>query len=234
MRLFLLPLMLLVAVAGCDTSGNSSTATIPTTAKPAGKNAERDAWQLPDTLFSVMNGVRGQTVADLFADDGYMTFKLIDAGANVIAMETDQAKVDQLIERKKELGLGDDRLRVRKVEAGDPGLAPEEADVALLMHHFTRQPAVMRYIDRVRQGLKAPKRVVIVDFLPRPSPMGPPVYERLNETQVMDSMDVLMIGDVGAYTMKLPYQYIVIAQDRTLSDEELQMMDKGALPVDHR
>jgi hypothetical protein len=75
--------------------------------------------------------------------------------------------------------------------------------------------------------------VVIVDWLRTPTPIGPPLHERMTEVQVMDSMDVLMISDVGAYTQKLPYQYIVIAQDLVLSEEDLKMMQQGTLPPDH-
>lgn len=231
----LIPLAAIALLATCGSQKeNNGQPVAPAPVAQGPTTPTRDQWQQCDTLFSLMQGVKGRMVADLFADDGYMTFKLIEAGANVIAVETDQAKVDSLNARKQRMGLGDDRLKVRKVAPGDPGIAMEEADVALIMHRFTRLPHPMALIARARAGLRSPKPVVIVDYLRVPTPVGPPLHERMTEVQVMDSMDVLMISDVGAYTQKLPYQYVVIAQDLVLSDEELEQMQKGTLPPDHR
>ena len=185
--------------------------------KVAQADTARDAWQQPAVLFEVMGGregtVKGRKVADLFAGDGYMTFKLVEAGANVISISTDPQAVAAIEDRKRELGLGDDRLQVRLVQEGETGLSPEEADIALCMHKVGTLPDLAGYFLRVRQGLKSPKMVCIVDFLPSPSPMGPPMEQRFSETQLMDLLEPAGFTDVGSYGKKLPYQYLMIAQD---------------------
>ncbi len=55
--------------------------------------AERDRIQKPEEIIALMgNNLTGMTIADLFADDGYITFKLLNAGANVIAIVNDAEK----------------------------------------------------------------------------------------------------------------------------------------------
>lgn len=58
------------------------------------------------------------------------TFKLLDAGADVIAVVNEPDQAQRLEELKKAKGITDDRLRIRLVPVGDPGLMPEEADMA--------------------------------------------------------------------------------------------------------
>lgn len=224
----ILPAIILLALCSCDTA--TPPAAIPT----AAKSDPRDALFMPDSVFAVVGGVGGRTVVDLFAGDGYFTFKMLGAGANVIAMDTDPSTLEEIRARAKELGIGDDRLKVRTLDVNAPELAAEEADMALMVDRFARIPHVTAFIERVRAGLRKPKRVIIIDHHRDSAPADVPVHERLTEVQVMDSMDVIHISDVGAYSKKLPGRFVVIAQDLELSDEELQEMmrqQQGTAPA---
>lgn len=223
MRLLqILPAVTAILTLACNTDNGrtGSSGTNGTSKNPvavAQQDTARDAWQKPEVIIQLMGGVeqsvKGKLVADLFAGDGYMTFKLIEAGANVIAIDTDPNALAAIEDRKRQLGLGDDRLRVRQVNEGEPGITNEEADLALSMHRIGYMNDILGYFAKVRQGLKAPKMVCIVDFLPSPSPMGPPMEKRYSETQMMDILEPAGFTDVGSYGKKLPYQYVMLALD---------------------
>ncbi|MEZ4806358.1 MAG: class I SAM-dependent methyltransferase [Flavobacteriales bacterium] len=175
---------------------------------------DRDAWQRPDVIIGMADpDLRGMVFADLFAGDGYFTFKLIEAGANVIAVDNDPANIAILERRKKELGLGDDRLRIRAVPVGDPGLAPGEADVALLVHHYAGIKDKPAYFAQMRKGLRYPRPLLLVDWQYRETAIGPPMSERIPVDKLMQQIADLGYSDVGAHSDKIPFQVIYFATD---------------------
>lgn len=243
MTLRLLPLLLLlVACTGpteekpgttpADGSGSTNTE-----GPAAQKNMldERDNWQHPEQLFMMMGpNIKGKVVADLFADDGYFTFKLVDAGARVIAIEHDADKVAALEARKKELGLSDEQLTVRLAPAGEPGLGMAEADVALLTHRYPTIADRGAYLTRLRQGMREPRPLFIIEWQYRETPVGPPLAQRMSTEDIMDELGEWGFSDVGAHSAKMPYQVIMLATDYIEMDEEQyqQMMEgKQVMPL---
>jgi hypothetical protein len=189
---------------------------------------DRDTWQKPEVLQELMGGeLNGVVVADLFAGDGYYTFKLIEGGANVIAIDNDPANIAKLEQRKRELGLGDDRLRIRAVPVGDPGLTSGEADVALLTHRYGSIQDKGSYITRLRQGLRHPRPLYIIEWQFRETPIGPPMEERFPSDGIMEELGAYGYSDIGALGDKLPYQVVLIATDYIELDSETydRMMD---------
>ena len=200
----------------------------PTTA-PSATTSERDGWQRPHELINMIGpNIKGMVIADLFADDGYFTFKLIEAGANVIAIENDPAKVAKLEERKRELGLGDDRLRIRAVPVGDPGLGQGEAEAALITHRYNTIQNKASYIKRLRQGLLAPRPLFIIEWQYRETPIGPPMSQRMPTEDLMDEVGELGYSDIGAHSAKMPYQVVFLATDyMEMDDAEYKKMMEG-------
>lgn len=204
-----------LALASCGGDQGSSTTPTTSATQPTTTQAptDRDQWQAAGEVFTAMGGVGGKTVADLFAGDGYMTFKLIDAGANVIAIDTDPKALEAIEARKKAAGLGDDRLRTRLTTAGEPGITMEEADAALCMHKWMEIQDRATFFSKMRAGLKKPKLVGIVEFMPEPTPVGPPIEQRVTPDEVMSGLEQPGFTDVTGLTKKIPYQFIVIGQD---------------------
>lgn len=232
--------VLMFLLAACDTtekdapevttSSTSSTATTSSTAPSAVApvTSDRDSWQRPHELIQMIGpDIKGMIVADLFADDGYFTFKLIEAGANVIAIENDPAKVAKLEARKRELALGDDRLRIRAVPVGDPGITNGEADVALITHRYTGIQNKASYIPRLREGLAPPRPLFIIEWQYRETPVGPPLEQRMPLENLMDEVGELGYSDIGAHSAKMPYQVIFLATDYIELDDATyeRMMD---------
>ena len=218
---------LVLLAFSCGTSSPEATEdNTPSSPERPGTSDPRDAWQRPDELFAMIGpDIKGATVADLFAGDGYFTFKLIEAGANVIAIDNDPANVALLEERKRQAGLGDDRLRIRAVPVGDPGLSVGEVDIALLTHRYTSIRDRGSYIKRLRQGLRPPRPLFLIEWQFRETPIGPPMEQRMPTDDIMEELGVWGYTDIGAHSAKMPHQVIFFATDHIeMTDEEYERM----------
>jgi hypothetical protein len=212
MRLAALPLLALLAACGGPAVDAGSTAD-PGKA-PVVAADPRDDWQKPEVVTGLMGNIAHLTVADLFADDGYWTFKFIAAGANVIAVVNDAEKAAALEARKKALGLGDDRLVVRAVPLGDPGIYKEEADMAFIGHRFLTIQDKRDFLARMRAGMEYPRYLVMVEWMYKDGPPGPPKSERMPSDRIMDLVgEFSEYSDVGAHSDKVPDQVVFLIND---------------------
>ena len=210
--------LLLAACGGGEIESNPPTPTaatpVPKTTEPAPVDVnDRHTWQKPEEIFRVMGTLQGRTVAELFAADGYFTFKLLEKGANVIAIVNDPAAAEALNKRKAEMGLGDDRLKVRVVPAGDPGIGMAEADLALCVNHYANVPDRVGFFKRVRDGLKPPHQLFVIDFKAVDTPVGPPLETRMDVEAIMNELGEARYDDVAAHSGMLPYQFVMVGQD---------------------
>lgn len=186
---------------------------------PARPANDRDRWQKPEVILELLGSVSGVTIADLFADDGYFTFKFIEAGANVIAIVNDPGQAERLQEEKAKRGLGDDRLKVRLVALGDAGIANEEAQMAFIAHRFLTIKDKRGYLKQMRAGLQYPRYLVMLEWQARETPMGPPLSERVPSDRIMDMIgEVSEYTDVGAHSDKIPDQVIFLINDYMETD----------------
>ncbi|MBL7952438.1 MAG: class I SAM-dependent methyltransferase [Flavobacteriales bacterium] len=237
----LTPLYFAVLLFAACSSGTPSTevpdtriaptpeASTPSTFR-APETAERDSWQKPQEVFLLMgNDLRDRTIADLAAGDGYFTFKLIEVGANVIAISDDPAELAAIEARKKEMKLGDDRLRTRLATPNDPGLVKDEVDACLLVHAYTRIPDKKAYLTRVYEGTKMPKPLFILEWLNTETPMGPPMTDRISSERVMDDIGLAGYTDVGTYSAKIPHQAFIFASHQSGLADDQQGMDPSQL-----
>ena len=187
-----------------------------------------DDWHTVDSLFAAMGGVNGKTVADLFVGDGYYTMKLLEAGAKVIASDDDPRNLEALEARKKELGICDERLEIRASVAGTPNLSMNEVDVALCTRQLLSIPDPIGFFTKVRSSVRFPSSLFIVNFLPEQTPVGPPLDQRIPEDRVMDAMEPCGFTDIGSYSKKMPYRYMVQAQMFAGEPGEVEAMMQDA------
>jgi predicted methyltransferase len=217
------PLALLASgllCAACDHAADNTANTGPapstTGTQPVTSQAPPptpDDWHATDTLFSMMGGVQGKVVADLFVGDGYYTMKLLEAGARVIASDDDPRNIEALQAKKEEMHIGDDRLLIRSASPGSPNLNIGEVDLALCTRPFVSIPDPTGYFTKVKASIKPPCQLFIVDFLQAQTPVGTPMDQRIPNETVMDAMEPCGFTDIGAYTLKLPYRFVVQAMD---------------------
>lgn len=219
-------LALITGLSACNDPTNG-----PVTTTGAGNGAAnataaaavdpRDNWQRPQLLFSSMGGLQGKVVADLFAGDGYMAFNMVQAGAGkVIAIDTDPANVAIMQEKKKALGITDDKLEIRQTTPGELGLRAEEVDLTFIFNRYTTIQDRRSFFGKVRASTRMPRTVYIIDFVVADTPYGPPVEQRINHPQMMDELGEFEYSDMGARGNILPYQYILFAQDYVEGAEE--------------
>lgn len=238
---YILPLAATFFLFGCssteapETTATTEVTTSPTasTSVPTPSTSERDSWQKPQEVFMLMgNDLRGKLIADLSAGDGYFTFKMIEVGANVIAISDDQRELDAIEARKKEMKLGDDRLRTRLSPKGDPGLAPEEVDACLLVHSYVSIPDKKAYLTKVFEGTRHPRALFILEWLNSETPIGPPMTDRISSERIMDDIGTAGYTDVGAYSAKIPHQTFLFASYQTdlpedLTPEQMMQLQQG-------
>lgn len=155
----------------------------------------------------------GMTVADLFAEEGYFTFRLAAAGANVIAIVNDPSDAEKIEKRRVAEGLTEEQVQVRIVPDGDPGLAPNEVDMALLVHHFVNIGDRDTYFKLLRRGMRSPRPLFMVEWQGGPTRLGPPPDQRMVTETIMDELGHHGFTDVGAFSDKLPDQVLFFASD---------------------
>ncbi len=213
-NIFLIGLSVAALIAcnrGADT--NNTSAAQEKQGDPQALARTPDDWHACDSLIKVMGGVQGKVVADLFVGDGYYTMKLLEAGARVIAMDDDPRNIEAITAKKKEMGIGDDRLIIRSCTPGAPNLSLAEVDLALCTRPFVSIPDRTGYFTKVKASVKPPCQVFIVDFLPEQTPVGTPMDQRVSSEQVMDAMEPCGFTDIGGYTKLLPYRFLIQAMD---------------------
>lgn len=174
---------------------------------------ERDAWQKPDDVVSLLQLWPGNVVADIGAGTGHFEPRLakaVGATGRVLALDVEPRMVAYLKRRVKKEGLGN--VTVQKVAASDPGLADGSVDRLLVVNTWHHVPERARYAAAMNRALRPGGFVVIVDFTAE-SPEGPPAHARLSPATVIAE---LAAGGFSARTVpeSLPLQYVVIGQKK--------------------
>lgn len=218
MRLLHIPVIALLALAAC-TGGDAKTGSVPASvpasagAVVAAQQGDDQEWRNVDTAWALIQGVAGRTVADLAAGDGYYTWRLLAAGAKVIAVDEDPANLAAIEARKAELGIGDDRLRTRLAAPGSTGLGANEADLAFIVQPYGTILNRANYFREVRSVIRAPHQVMIINYLQGSERNELPAEQRANEMHVMDELGSFGYADVVSMSKLLPERYMVVAQD---------------------
>ena len=206
--------------SSCSDPGTSNkTTTAPPDTVASSVQTDTNDWRSGDSLFTVLGPLDGKVVADMFAGDGYYTWKMLGAGARVLALDDDPANIAALEARKKAANIGDDRLIIRQTTPGITGLMPDEVDIALVTREFSTLGDRKAWFTQLLKGVRSPRTVYIVNFLPQQSPVGPPLSQRMAYNTVLDELNEFGFDDVGVYYRKMPYRYIVFASDPPQSPE---------------
>lgn len=173
---------------------------------------KRAAWQKPDEVVAALRLRPGQAVADVGAGTGYFTFRLARAvgpAGQVYAVDVDERFVSLLRRRQHEARVR--QVDVVKTSPEDPGLAPASIDVAFLCDTYHHIGHRVRWLRRLQRALKPGGRIVNVDFVDGPLPVGPPASHKLPEKRVREEFALAGLRLVEEIKL-LPYQYILVYQ----------------------
>lgn len=172
---------------------------------------ERDQWQRPGEVTSLLELSAGSVVADLGAGTGYFEPHLSRAvgdSGRVLALDVEPAMVAHMRERFSQAGLANAEVRV--VDGDDPGLEPSTIDRVLIVdtwHHIDDRPV---YAAKLARALRPGGFVLIVDFT-QDAPHGPPPAMRLSPAEVVAELNEGGLVARALPDETLPYQYVIRA-----------------------
>lgn len=178
-------------------------------------DADRENWQKPQIVISSLGDLSDKVVADIGAGTGYFTMPLARQAHKVIAIEIEQQYLDYINRR---LSRAQDRrtleVETRLTTTDDPALAPQEADVVLLVNTYSFIEGRVAYFSKVHRGMANGGRIVIVDFKREPLPVGPSLEDKIDPAVVIRELDSAGFDHHKTDIQSLDYQYIITLKRR--------------------
>lgn len=170
---------------------------------------ERDAWQKPAEVVSLLQLSPGMKVADIGAGTGYFEpylSRAVTSTGRVFAIDVEPDMVRYLNERIARENLTN--VTASKGAFEDPGLAAQSVDRILIVdtwHHIANRDA---YSKKLHDALMPGGFVAIVDFTMEAS-HGPPKEHRLPPEAIQKELQSAgLVASLANET--LPDQYVVI------------------------
>ena len=155
----------------------------------------------------------GERVADIGAGTGYFSFPIAEAvGPTGVVWALDIApEMIEVLEFRTKARRASN-VKVRRVSADDPQLEPGSLDTILMIDaiHYVKDRTA--YASKLRPGLAAGGRLVIIDYRPKPMPerpWGPPPEQQFMKEQLDREMAEAGFKVLKSYDF-LPEQFFVI------------------------
>ncbi len=176
----------------------------------------RDEWQKPQKVLDLISvhlrkqKVTTPVVADLGAGTGYFSFRLLDKGYSVKALDLDDKFITYLKERAAKHPHGS-KLEVRQTIAESANLKEGEADVILsvnVYHHIKNRTEYFRGLKSSLRGSQP--LLMIIDFKDGDIPVGPPADIKVPTATIVSELTAAGYR-VTADSKSLPYQMIFFA-----------------------
>jgi ubiquinone/menaquinone biosynthesis C-methylase UbiE len=170
---------------------------------------DRDAWQKPAEVVSLLDLRPGHVVADIGAGTGYFLSywsKAVGSRGHVLALDVEPNMVEYMKRRVRESGWGNVEPRV--VAADDPGLPEGGVDRIVIVdtwHHIDDRPT---YTAKLLRALRPGGSVLVVDFTLE-SDLGPPAKHRMPPEDVVKELEAGGLRAQIDSTETLPKQYVV-------------------------
>ena len=171
---------------------------------------ERDAWQKPAVLVSMLQITPGQTVADIGAGTGYFLkplSKAVGKTGRVLALDVEDDLIDYIRRRAERERL--ENVTAVKCPFDAPSLPPSGVSCILVVntwHHISNRIA---YGRKLAEGLTPDGVLYVVDFN-KDATVGPPPEAKLAPEAVIEEL-----GRAGFRTQRiqedLPEQYVIRA-----------------------
>src|ERR1017187_7401718 len=174
------------------------------------EDPSRDEWQKPHDVVMALDLKPTDVIADIGAGTGYFARRFAHHAGKVYAVDIDEkllaiASKDAPPNLTTVLAAGD-----------DPRLPERSVDTIFfcdVLHHIENRPA---YYTKLARALKPGGRIVVIDFYPKPAPVGPPPSMKLSDQAV-----IAEFRDAGFTLVKrldiLPYQYFLFFERLTPS-----------------
>lgn len=165
----------------------------------------RAAWQMPEEVLGALELKRQDVVADIGTGAGYFAVRFAPRVARVYAVDINADLLEFTARHAP--------ANVQTVLAApeDPKLPDGSVDIAFfcdVLHHIGNR---VEYLRRLGRALRPAGRIVVIDFVKKPLPVGPPVHVKLTPDEV--TADLRAAGYRLARQFDfLPYQYFLVFQ----------------------
>ena len=177
-------------------------------------NTDRVIWQKPDVVINLLGDLKDKTVLDIGAGTGFFSLRLTPKAKKVIAIDIspyytnylDSVKVLELPEEHQ------DKLETRLALPGDPKLAPEEVDIAVIVNTYMHMDDRIDYLEILHEGVSKGGTILIIDFKKKRTPIGPAREGRIPLYKVEEELYEAGFRNVQTYDNILDYQYIVMGE----------------------
>jgi len=141
---------------------------------------ERARWQSLEAFLELLSPWEGMVYADIGCGPGYFTLPVaerVGAAGRVYALDIQPEMLAELERRARARGLEN----VRPLRCGERELPLPSAsvDAACLANVFHELEAPVAFLSEVRRILRPGGRLILIDWKPIETPMGPPPGERV-------------------------------------------------------
>jgi len=175
------------------------------------ESEERNAYQQPEKVMQYIGDLQGKTIMDLGAGTGYFTFRLVDAGAKVIAADVDDRFLNYIKQKADSLNVSK-MVELRKVPYDSPDLKPGEVDKFLIVNTYHHVDNRVDYFKKVKAGLKPNGEAIIIDFFKKKQEVGPPKRYCVSTDKVVGELKEAGFNKFDVERDLLKFQYIVKAK----------------------
>ena len=169
----------------------------------------RDAWQKPAEVIAALAIPDGAAIADIGAGSGYFTFRFIPhvgTRGRVYAIDVSPDMISAISQRMGSVRPG--ALAPILAKADDPYLPASSIDIVFICDTWHHIPNRVAYARKLKNGLAAGGRVVIVDFHARDLPVGPPAAMKMSREDVVKEFEAAGFTLAKEHTF-LPHQYFL-------------------------
>ena len=174
------------------------------------ENPQRDAEQKPDEVIATLGLRNGETLADIGAGSGYFAFRFarhVGDRGRVYAVDINPDMItymNRYIRDKKISNV------VTVLSVPDDPLLPDSGIdrffVCNTWHHVENRP---KYLELMKRALKPGGQVIILDYLKKELPVGPPPEMKVAREDVVAEMEANGFKLVREHNF-LPYQYFLV------------------------
>lgn len=175
------------------------------------ESSERDSWQKPDEVIKFLGEVKGKIIVDVGSGSGYFSFRLVKAGAKVIAADIDPEFLKVIEKKRKEYDIDHDDLKTVRINEDNLNIDAGSADIIFLVNVYHHISDRVNYFSSVNSTLKEDGKIVIVDFYKKKLPVGPPKNHKISKEVVLTEMKEAGYKNIEININLLEYQYIITA-----------------------
>jgi SAM-dependent methyltransferase len=170
---------------------------------------DRAAWQKPDEVVAALGLTGVETVFDLGAGSGYLTFRLAKAlpQGRVVAADIEPEMIRHIHHRVTSEGIRN--VEASLIKPDDPSI-PADADIVFVCDVLHHVPDRAVWLGKVASEMHAGAKLVLVEFKEGNLPEGPPESVKITRTQMVELATAAGFVLDSERADLLPYQTFLV------------------------